>query len=161
MYKQYTIRKGKNKPSSFGFVLSGKKHKKYNVAFILPEDCWYKVRNGSDDFNRIFGVQFGKGYWELEWIPAYYKTGVIELYALVADGNITDRKLIGEIKINKPYSLMVELDGKKWWFTCLDIGAFVDLPDRDIYTKLQFRKLPRINTKRKEDLTLFVEFNSM
>ena len=158
MIKQYTIHKGKHRTRDIDIIpMFG--YKKWNVTAIFPEDCWHHASNGSIDGNRIFGVQFGRGYWSLNWSPAYERMGIIELYACLSDGKEVQHRFIGGVKVKKPCSVMVERLADKWWFSCADLGEFIGLPDRNIYTKVQFKKLPMIRSVISDaDLTFFVEF---
>ena len=145
-------------------------HKKWNIVFILSDNCyWTPPRNPDDnDINKLYGCGFGfnhhKNSWRIGWNPIFNKTNCFNLYAYVydeQDGHIS--KLIGEVKANKPYAVMVETIGDKYWYTCLDLGAFIDLPNVNKDYKLQFDLYFYAggNNTAIHDMTLFIDYQPL
>jgi len=136
-------------------------HNKWSVTFVVSNDCYLKPPAGKSDreINRLFGVCFGvkKDSWNIGWCSSV-KENWHEIYAY----NDCDTKLIGRVKANKPYSVMVESIRDKYHFTCLDLAASIDIP-KSKEKKLQFPLYPShgVNGTAKERETFFIDFNAL
>jgi len=145
------------------------RHRKWTVTFIISNDCWWNPPRSEDDrdINKLYGVGFGfnhhKNSWGIGWIPDFEKENWFNIYAYCynRDGHVF--KLIGGIKADRPYSVSVESIRDKYWFTCLDLGAFIDIPNINKDYKLQFDLYPyhEGDNKSPKEETFFIDFNAL
>jgi len=121
-------------------------HKRWFVQFVISSDNWIPFREGESS-NKLYGVGFGlnhhKNSWRINWRYNFEKEGYFLLSAYTYDGggNYVEEEL-GEIRGDKSYSVTVESINKKYWFTCLDIGAMISIPNDYPDYKLQFDLYP-------------------
>ena len=171
--RQFNIKKGRHHCNYWWTKLFRLRwnHKKWNVVFILSDNCyWTPPRNDDDgDINKLYGCGFGfnhhKNSWRIGWVPVFNKENYLNLYAYVYDeaerGHIS--RLIGEVKVNRPYAVTVEIVDDKYRFTCLDLGVFIDMPNVNKDCKLQFDLYFYAggNNPAIHDMTCFVDFNPL
>ena len=168
--KQFTINKGKHYCTSAWkkFFRPRWGHDKWLLSFILTEDCWWAPPRNQDDFediNKLYGCGFGsnhhKNSWRLGWIPVFTKKNCFSIYAYVYDktGQHIAEEL-GEVKANKACTVSVEVKDKKYWFSCLDLGQQVCLPNEHKDCKLQFDLHPYHggNNTAPQKETFFIDY---
>jgi len=145
-------------------------HKKWSVTFEFKDDCyWSPPRNKDDyDINKLYGCGFGLFHhlnsWRLGWAPVFGKTNWFNLYAYVydeQDGHIST--LMGEVKADRQYTVTVEPKGDKYWFSCIDLGVLIDMPNVNKDCKLQFDLHPYAGGDNTaiQDMTLFIEYKPL
>ena len=168
--KKFTVERGRHYCNWFWtkFFCPRFGKNKWDVTFVMPKENWWAPPRNPDDYdiNKEYGVCFGAHHensWRLGWVPIFEKQGYFNLYAYTYDGGPEHvSKLIGEIEGDKKYTVNVESIGQKYWFTSLDLGVFIDMPNiyKDWWLQFDLWSYMGGNNKSPKKMTFNIDFKA-